>query len=322
VNRKRMSAALLMIILLLSSGAHAAVKDRIVAAVNGEGITLYELNTALEPVMQRIEAGYKGTDKAGIVAEARQAILGRLIEERLIEQEAKKFGSIVKDDEVMSTINNIMANNRMSMEEFKKNLAKDDLTFEQYKEKTKTQILKMRLFRFEVNYKVTVSDDEIGEYYKNHRNEYEGKEAVRIKQILLLLPKDANSKSKEAIRAKAESVLKLLKSGEPFDLLAAKYSEGPAANRGGDLGFIEKGSMLPEVDRVAFSIPANEISPVIESSVGCHIIMVMDKRGEGLKTIDSVRAEIKKKIETEKLDKKFDEWVTELRKKALIEIKL
>lgn len=322
MNVNKILAALVTITLLLSSGADAAIRDRIIATVNGEAITLYDLNTALQPVIQRIDANYKGPDKDKIVAEARQAILNRLIEEKLIEQEAKKFGSVVKDEDVMSMINNMLTNNKISLEQLKKNLAKEDLTFEQYKEKTKTQILKMRLFKFEVNYKVTVSDDEIGEYYKSHRNEYEGKEAVRIKQILLLLPKDANSKTRETIRAKAESVYKQLKGGEPFDFLAAKYSEGPAANRGGDLGFIERGAMLPEVEKMAFSMAVKEISPVFESPAGYHIIMIMDKRGEGVKSIDMVRAEIKRKIEAEKMDKKFEEWMTELRTKSLLEVKL
>lgn len=322
MNRIKLSAVVVTAMLLLSSGADAVIKDRIIATVNGEAITLYDLNSALQPVIQRIEANYQGPNKEKIVAEARQAILNRLIEERLIEQEAKKFGSAVKDEEVISTINNMLASNKISMEEFKKRLASEDLTFDQYKEKTKTQILKMRLFKFEVNYKVSVSDDEIGEYYKNHRNEYEGREAVRIKQILLNMPKDANGRARDTVRAKADALLKRLKGGEPFDLLAANFSEGPAANRGGDLGFIEKGSMLPEVERVAFSMAVNEISPVIESQAGYHIIMVMDKRGEGIKTIDSVRAEIVKKLETEKMDKKFEEWMGELRRKSLIEIKI
>ncbi|MHB8772259.1 MAG: peptidylprolyl isomerase, partial [Syntrophales bacterium] len=91
---------------------------------------------------------------------------------------------------------------------------------------------------------------------------------------------------------------------------------------GGDVGFVEKGMMLPEVEDVAFSLPLNQISPVIESPVGFHIVRVIDRRGEGLKSIESVRDEIREKLEMEKVEKKFEEWLAALRGKSHIEIKL
>jgi parvulin-like peptidyl-prolyl isomerase len=164
-----------------------------------------------------------------------------------------------------------------------------------------------------------ISDQEIGEYYNRHRDEYEGKEAVRIKQILLLIPKNADEETKAGIRNEAQQILKRAASGEPFDLLAMKYSQGPEAQQGGDIGFIEKGVIIPEVEKAAFSLPLEQISSVIESSLGFHIIKVIDKRGAGLKKIESVREEIKTKLEDEKLEKKYDEWISAVRKKSFIE---
>jgi parvulin-like peptidyl-prolyl isomerase len=118
------------------------------------------------------------------------------------------------------------------------------------------------------------------------------------------------------------AIHKRLQNGEPFDALAAQYSQEPAAAAGGDIGYIEKGSMLPVVDSVAFSLKKDEISEVIESPLGFHIIKVVDKRGAGIKPIASVREEIKTKIEQEKMDKKYEEWIKDLRSKAIIEIRL
>jgi parvulin-like peptidyl-prolyl isomerase len=98
-----------------------------------------------------------------------------------------------------------------------------------------------------------------------------------------------------------------------------KYSQGPEAQQGGDIGFIEKGVIIPEVEKAAFSLPLEQISNVIESSLGFHIIKVIDKRGAGLKKIESVREEIKTKLEDEKLEKKYDEWISAVRKKSFIE---
>ena len=102
---------------------------------------------------------------------------------------------------------------------------------------------------------------------------------------------------KEKLRADAEAIHKRLLNGEPFDLLSAKYSQGPAAAAGGDIGYIERGMILPEVEDVAFSLPLNQISGVIESPIGFHIIQVIDRRGAGLKAIESVREEIREKID-------------------------
>ena len=110
--------------------------------------------------------------------------------------------------------------------------------------------------------------------------------------------------------------------GESFDALTAQYSQGPAALQGGDVGFIEKGTIIPEVETVAFSLPPEQISDVIESSMGFHIIKVIDKKGAGLKPIAVVREEIQDRIENEKLEKKYEEWISSVREKAHIETRL
>jgi parvulin-like peptidyl-prolyl isomerase len=179
----------------------------------------------------------------------------------------------------------------------------------------------MRLLRREIKSKIAVTDEEIGEYYRKNREAYEGKEAVQIKQILVLFPKGADVKTKAKLREEMDAIHKRLLNGEPFDLLAAQFSREPAAATVGDLGFFEKGSMLPAVESVAFSLKKDEISKVIESPVGLHIIQAVDRRGAGIKPIESVREEIKAKLEEEKTDKKYEEWIKELRKKSLIEIK-
>jgi parvulin-like peptidyl-prolyl isomerase len=183
-------------------------------------------------------------------------------------------------------------------------------------------MVRMRILRRDVRSKVTISEEEIGDYYLKHREEYEGKEAVRIKQILLLFPRDMDEETKYKMQEQAGLILKRIKGGEPFDFLAANFSQGPAAAQGGDVGFIEKGLMLPEVDRVAFILEKDEVSDVIESSVGFHILKMVDKRGAGVKPIGAVREEITARIEEGKLEKKYEGWIEELRKRSHIEIRL
>jgi len=311
-------------LILLCAPAGAEVVDRIIVVVNDEIITLYEFNAAFEPYLKNIENNYKGNDKEAVIKQTRSAFLQRLIDNMLIEQEGKKSGTgiIVKDEEVMDVIRDIMTKQKLSMQDFLKNLAKEGNSLESVKKEIRTQMMRARLLRREIKSKIIVSDEEIGEYYNKNRQDYEGKETVRIKQLLLLIPPNADSTAIAKVRNGAMQLHKRVMAGESFDLLIVKYSQGPAAAQGGDVGFVGRGTIIPEVEKVTFSLPVGQISEVIESSIGFHIIQVVDKKGAGLKPIAAVREEIKTKIEEEKLDKKFEEWISSVRSRSHIEIKL
>jgi peptidyl-prolyl cis-trans isomerase SurA len=309
-------------VVFLSAAVQAAVADRIVAIVNNEIITLSELNNVFEPYRERFETSYKGPDREQARAETKRVLLNRMIDNLLMEQESRKTGIDVRDEEVTDAIRDMQKRRKISPHEFQKALEREGITPDAYRRDIRDQIMRMKLIRRDIKSRVAVTEEEIGEYYSKHREDYEGKEYVRIKQILLMLPKGEDPAVKEKLRADAEAIHKRLMNGESFDQLCAKYSQGPEAAAGGDVGFIERGIIRSEVEDVAFSLPLNQISGVIESSVGFHIIQVVDRRGAGLKAIESVREEIREKIDREKMEKKYGEWLEELRKRSHIEIKL
>jgi peptidyl-prolyl cis-trans isomerase SurA len=310
-----------MMAAFLSVAVHAAVADRVVAVVNDEVITLSEWDNAFEPYGERFEASYRGPDREKARAESKMILLKRMIDNLLMEQEARKTAITVRNEEVTDAISDMQKQQKMTEDEFSKALEREGITLDSYKKDMRDQLMRVKLIRRDIRSRVAVTDEEIGEYYQRHREDYEGKEAVRIKQILIALPNDADSGMKEKLRADAEEIHRRLVNGESFDQLSAKYSQGPEAAAGGDIGYIEKGTILHEVDDEAFRLPLNQISGVIESSVGFHIIRVIDRRGAGLKAIANVREEIREKIDREKSEKKFGEWIEELRKKSHIEIK-
>ncbi|MGD0275689.1 MAG: peptidylprolyl isomerase [Syntrophales bacterium] len=315
------AAAVLLGGMWIIQPAFGVVADRIAAVVNGDVITLYELNSGFEPFQKKIESSYQGKDKEKIIADARAGFLNRMINNLLIEQEAKNTNVTVKDEEVNDAVKDILTRNKMKTEEFEKALKAEGTSVEDYRKELKNHLIQMKLVRREVRSTLSITENEIGEYYKKHRDEYEGKEAVRIKQIILLFPKDADVMTRAAIRLQMDGVLKRLQAGEPFDTLAEQYSQGPAASSGGDIGFVEKGLMMPEVEREAFRLKTGEMSGIIETPLGFHIIQVIDRRGAGIKPIESVRKEILSKIEEQKMEKKFEEWMADLRKRSHIDIK-
>jgi parvulin-like peptidyl-prolyl isomerase len=306
----------------LSLSAQAGVADRIVAVVNDEVITLSELNGAFDPYRAKLEAAYEGQARDKALAEARETLLNRMIDALLMQQESRKTGIVVREEEVAGAIKDLLARSNLSQEDFRKGLAKEGTTLEAYRKEIRDQLMRIKLIRRDIKSRVAVTDEEIGEYYRKHREDYEGKESVRIKQILFPLPKEEDQAVREKLRADAGEIHRRLMNGEPFDQLSAKYSEGPAAATGGDIGYIERRMIIPEVEEVAFKLPLQQISGVIESSVGFHIVQVIDLRGAGIKGIESVREEIREKIDREKLEKKFEEWLEALRKKSNIGIKL
>jgi peptidyl-prolyl cis-trans isomerase SurA len=287
--------------------------DRIVAVVNEDIIILSEFNAAFDPYLKRIENTYKGAERDTALAESRKAFLNRLIDARLIEQEAKKTGVSVKDEEVTAAVKDMADRRNIALEDLPKELAKEGLSLPSYQKDIRDQMIRMRLLRREIKSKLMVTDQEIGAYYLLHRSDYEGREAVRIQQILLAVPKGAGEEIREKMRKAANEIIGRLKSGEPFELLAGG---------GGDLGFIERGMVFPELEKAAFNLEKGEVSGIIESPAGFHIVRALDKKGGGLKPIEEVREEIQGRIEEQKMMKKFDEWLAALRKKSLIEIKL
>jgi len=308
--------------IFLSLPAQAAVADRIVAVVNDGVITLSELNGAFDPYRAKLEAAYTGLERDKALAETRMTLLNRMIDGLLMEQESRKTGIVVGDEEVSDAIKDILAKRNISQEEFRKSLIREGTTLAAYRKDIRDQLMRIKLIRRDIKSKVAVTEEEIGEYYRRHRGDYEGQESVRIRQILLLLPKEADQAAKEKLRADAEGIHGRLLGGESFDELAARHSEGPAAAAGGDIGFVERGVIIPEVEEAAFRLPLRQISGVIESSLGFHIIQVIDRRGAGIKAVETVREEIREKIDREKMEKKFEEWLEALRKKSHIEIKL
>jgi peptidyl-prolyl cis-trans isomerase SurA len=319
---KGFKIGIVFLLVFMYGTVFAEVVDKIVARVNDEIITLSDLNHAFESYRKRVEESYKGPDLTKAMAEARRFVLDRMIEQTLVEQQAKKAGISVKDEEVMDSINDYLARRKITMQDLLKSLARDGSSIEEYKKDTRTQITTMTLIRREIKSKIMITEEELGAFYLKHREDYEGKEAVRIQQILVPFPENVDPAAKATLKNEADELYKRLAAGESFDTLAARYSHGPAAGAGGDVGFVERGMIFPAVEKVAFSLKKDEISPVIESPIGFHIVKLIDRRGAGIMPLESVRVEIQAKIENEKMEKKYVEWIAELRSKSHIDMNL
>jgi peptidyl-prolyl cis-trans isomerase C len=171
--------------------------------------------------------------------------------------------------------------------------------------------------------KVTISPDEEAKFYESNKDKMKHPEQVRASHILLRVAKDAPADQKQAVKAKAQELDAQAKKGEDFAQLATKNSQDTgSAARGGDLGWFAKGTMVPQFDAAVWQLKVGEISDVVETDFGYHVIKATDKRPEGFVPIDDVRPRIKDYLSKQKLQAETQKVIDGLRAKAKIQITL
>jgi peptidyl-prolyl cis-trans isomerase SurA len=295
------------------------IVDRVIAVVNDDVITQYELENTVELILKRYEQSIPPGDRERVAGEARKALLDRMIDDLLLRQEAKRLGITVREEEVTLTIQENLKRRKMSIEDLQQALIKEGNSYERYRESTRSDLIKMRIMQREIRPRISVTNEEIGAFYQEHRDEYEGKLRVRLLMIALPLPNNSPV-VKEEIRLKAQAILQRIRAGEPFEALANEFATGPART-GGDIGYVEKGSLNPAIEDVAFGLKPGEISDVIETPQGFYIIRALDRRGGGSLTVKATREDVEERLYRDKMEKKFAEWMVEKRQKAHIEIR-
>lgn len=167
-----------------------------------------------------------------------------------------------------------------------------------------------------------LSKDEIKKYYTENIDSFKGIKKVRVQHILFLIPPKADEVKIKYVYEKARAVLLRINNGENFGKLAKVYSKGASADSGGDMGWFKRGEIIPFLEKVVFSLKVGEVSKIIISHLGLHIIRLMDRKEGEVKPFEEVKDEIKDIIFTEKVDKGFKEWLEDLRKKSFIKVKL
>jgi len=188
-----------------------------------------------------------------------------------------------------------------------KDLANDEKVAKQIDDMT-NQILIQGLIEKEVLDTAKVTDEEASKYYKDNQEEFTEKEQVHLFNILVETEEEANT------------VLEELNSGKDFSEVAKEKSTGPSADKGGDLGYISKGSIIPEIEEVIFSLEINTISDVVKSDYGFHILKISDKKPEELKPFDDAKDSITQTLLPEKQKAAFENLIEELKSKTEIEI--
>ncbi|MEJ5375349.1 MAG: peptidylprolyl isomerase [bacterium] len=300
--------------------------EGIVARVNNEVIFYSDLEFMGREIFERIRQQTPPERVERELQEARRALLERIIDRTLLEQEAERLKVKIMDEEVEASLQNMLKNRGATKEELYVDLARQKMSPERFREKLRRELMVARMLDLLVRAHIHVTDKECQEFYEaNYKNLTPSAQpvgdAVRLQQIILLV-KGSSEKEKEEKKKLLEEIRKRVLKGEDFGKLARQYTQGPNPEGGGDCGFFRPGDLLPELDRVAFSLKPGEVSQVVETHVGYHLLRVMGREEASSKLPDAVKAEIRAKLEEKQFQEEVRKLVESLRKNAFIDIRL
>jgi peptidyl-prolyl cis-trans isomerase SurA len=274
---KWLSFFLLLLVPLACAAQRITLVDRIVAIVNKEVITLSELDEAVG--MAERELRRRGTPIPERSVLERQ-MLERLILNKAQLQLARSSGLRVDELQLDRAVERIAQNNKMTLADFRQALERDDVSFDGWREQVREQMLLTRLREREVDDRVQVSDTELDLFLEQMKNRPEAIE-YNLAHILVRLPDQASPERIQAARSRAEKALAAAHAGQDFASLAASFSDAPDALQGGALGWRNE-DRLPELFATALAkLKPGEVSPVLRSPAGFHILKLVDRRGAG-----------------------------------------
>ncbi len=302
-------AAVLLVIVSLKPAESSSV-NRIVAHVNGESITLFDLEKRVEMFLGLFEDISLDELPPVQQEETRRHVLEQMINDILMRQEAERYQIEVRTREIQEHVERVKQNNNMSQEEFEQDLHAQGLSLEDYKEQIRDSMLRQRVMNIMVQRKTVVTSEQIKEYYEDNIENFKKERKVHL--TVLVVPRVEE----------AESLLDKIKNGEyQFREAAEKYSQGPAASEGGDIGMVRWDRMRPEWREALKNMKADEISEPFAMQGQGVLLRIEEIHDEGAVPIEEVEEEIRDELFDKKLEKRFDEYIQGLRDRAVIDIR-
>jgi peptidyl-prolyl cis-trans isomerase C len=297
------------------SGAGAEPLSKEVAArVNGTPIARRTATEVFEASVAQLDAPLPPAEAAALRKEA----LDSLIEFELLYQESQARHLRVSDSAVADTIRTTQ-DRFGSPAAYRQALSEKGLTPQDIERDTRKTLAVDRLLAEAVWNRVSVTDAEVKQFYGEHSQEFRHPTQVRASHILIRLP--PGERERAMARSKAEALAKRAQGGEDFAALARAESEDKiTALQGGDLGYFEQGAMVAAVDEVAFRLEPGQVSGVVQTPHGLHVIKVTGRRTAGIAPLDEVRERIVTLLTREKRQRLQEELVAELRRQATVEI--
>ncbi|MEW6001768.1 MAG: peptidyl-prolyl cis-trans isomerase [Nitrospirota bacterium] len=279
--------------------------ETVVARVNGAAITSRDIEEEIDRLIPRI------TFHRNVSEEKRKNFRGRALEE-LINRELQYQDAITEglkaDEEQVKNQMEQFKNRYKSREGYEEALKKMGITENELRARIEKDLLLKTAISKIVIQPAQMSEEALKEYYDKNPNKFKKPESVRLRLI--------STKDEE----KAKEILNRIKAGEDFTELASKMSEDVYRIKGGDIGYIHKGRIIPEIEDVAFKLEVGQVSNLIKAGENWSIVKVEDKKPEQQMSFEEIKERLKKELEARRAKEIMDKWISDLRAKAKIEI--
>ena len=285
-----------------------------IARVNGVVITRREFQVAYRQAVDQHAREGQPVNEA-YIASVRRSVIQRMVEEELLFQKSRQLGIVVSPEEIDTEV--AAARARFKDEgAFEQELARLYMDETQYRRKLHRQRAIDRVIKRQVMPSITISEEEIRRFYDANPKRYQTPEKIRLSHILIRLPPGEKPDDQSPARLKIEMIKNQLDQGEDFALLAKQYSEEPRREQGGDLGYVQRGQLLPQLDVVAFDLDVGAISPILTTALGFHLLRVKDHTPEEVAAFEDARPDIQRTLLQLKRDRAVQAYIDALRKKA------
>jgi len=307
----------LILVFLPAMAQETQPSEKNAALVNGVAISMEQYNKELNIQLDRVSRqGQKVSDDQLVTL--KNNILDSLIERELLYQQSQKAGIQIADqtvDDQLAAIKKRFPNET----EYKTALSKMNLSEEEVKLQIKRGLSIRQLIDQQITSKVVITDEESKAYYDKNQQTFKQPAQIKASHILIKVDAKADETQKAEARKKIEEVQQKLKDGGDFAALAKEYSEGPSSAKGGDLGYFRRGQMVKPFEEAAMAMKPNEVSDVVETRFGYHLIKVYDNKPEQTLAYADVKDKINQRIKQEKIEKEAVQYVDGLKKDATLE---
>ena len=300
-----------ILIILACVNARSEVIDRVIAIVNDDIITLKDFEAYVK--IERQATKYTSIDEYFRNLQMKQR-LEAFIEGVLIKQQAKKMGVVATDQDVTIFIEGIQKQNLISDSELREQLKKDNVTFEQFREGIKMNMLRTRLLMRVVSTEVNITENALKSYYDSHQDYFKDEE-YHIQQIFI-------SGQHADIRERAEKAYKQLTTGTSFQEVAASFSDDPSARQGGDIGFVKKIDLLPTLREAVTGLKPGSYSVIVPTPYGLHILKLIEVKKADILPYEEVKKTIGERLMMEESNRRYRDYIDKLKKSSYIEVKI
>jgi peptidyl-prolyl cis-trans isomerase SurA len=302
-------------------GEEAVVVDRIVAEVNTDVITLYDLDRAFSPFAENIKSlGYSPEKERQSLFQARQDILNQLIDGKLADQEIKRYQLDVSQKEIDTTVERMKEARHLTDEQLREALAQQGLTMEEYRNEIKESILRTKLVNREVKSKIVITKEDVRAYFDNHPEKFGGETKYHLWNIYAKVPATADPSERATARSALESILAKLQRGDSFETIVEDLRSSSSFVQGTDLGLFLLEELSENLREVVKKMKAGEHSDVLDTDFGYQILYVENIIDLTARPFEEVQSEIEDMLYKEFVDNRYLEWLDDLRRRSHIKI--